>query len=231
MALITLAVSGTAVIEATNPAVTCTYPAAGIQNNDIAIMVVGANSGATTDTGTDLATGFTKFGFAGTGGTGSAVICGWKRCDGSENGGALSIDFSTGTITKYLQILIYRGCITTGSPIEAGAVLTDAVGATSVTMPNVTTTGADRRVIMFSSRRAGNTVTNLPVAGFDTDSYNDISASLDCVILGKEVVAAATINGAVLTYPTSSVCAATGFALIPASSASIVKQMLLHHGG
>jgi len=211
-----LVLSGTAVSSTANP-ISTPFPASGIQNGDIAILIVGCNSSAVDDASTDLDPAFTKFGIAGTGGTGHAVIFGWKRCDGTENGTSASVDFSSGALTKQAQILIYRGCVASGTPYEAPATNIDSVGSSSVVGPNITTLGADRRVLIFSGRRAGNAPSSLPPATWTTESYNDLSSGLDVVLLAKDVATAQTVTGPTIAYPTSSVSAASGFALIPAA--------------
>jgi len=80
--------------------------------------------------------GWTEFTSSPQGTTGTRLTAYWKRHDGSESNPALG---DAGDHTGG-QVLVFRGCVTTGSPINVEAGSVAGTASTSVTFPTVTTT-------------------------------------------------------------------------------------------
>lgn len=123
---------------------------AGHQADDIGVLLVHTSNQALPST----PSGWTPFSSTpvgtGTAGAAGAVMLTvfWKRATSSTEAAASLGDSGDHQIG---QILVFRGCETTGSPIDAEAADTGA-SSTSVTMPGVTTTGADRLVVACAAQ-------------------------------------------------------------------------------
>jgi len=132
---ITVAGSSASGINAVSPGLP-----AGFQPNDIFLLFMENQDAGAIGTVTGYTAG--PVAFASTG-TPTRLDCRWRRAVAGD--ADPSIPDPGDHITA--QILGVRGCITTGSPIDAFAQNTELVADTTVSIPGSTTTGANRLVI------------------------------------------------------------------------------------
>lgn len=147
-----------------NTTMSVPYPA-GIQENDIAVILCYSESAVGTTHTITTPTGFASI-------SEQPVVLNyirqgvfWKRLTGTETG-TVSVPTSIGSGAAQdghsAVMFIIRGCVTTGTPYEAMA--TTSGQSTALTGSAVTTLGAERLVAHLGTHRDSSTVT--PAAGY-----------------------------------------------------------------
>jgi len=145
------------------------YPAAGVEPDDIAFMVVLSHQPVSIGV-INTPPGFTEivqgtYRNSGAADQGRAALF-WKRCDGTEEGTTVTFTRTgdTGVDTTFGgQIYIVRLCTATGDPWDDAVSKFDGDGSTTITYPAVTVSGAERTLLAFLVQ-----ADNSPVAGAPT---------------------------------------------------------------
>ena len=115
----------------------------GATTNDVMVLICETDNQVIANDASLKTAGWTEFTSSPQGTTGTRLTAYWKRHDGSESNPALG---DAGDHTGG-QVLVFRGCITTGSPINAEAGSVAGTASTSVTFPTITTTEASCLVV------------------------------------------------------------------------------------
>ena len=150
----------------------------------------------------------------------------WRRMDGTENLGDPFYFYDAGD-HQILEYALVRGCIATGTPLEAYVSSLAAAASASVSFPGLTTLGGDRLVLSCvagaidtTTPQLSGTPTNADLANVTVqinDATNAGNGSSLAVISGERAVPGVVGNGAG-TLLNSTVQARLSFAMIPAIS-------------
>lgn len=122
------------------------------QANDVALAVIqtsGADSTLSPPTGWASVTGSPITDVAST--SGSRLYLWWKRATGSSESN-LSVSSISGDNHHFGSLAVFRGCVTTGNPWDVVATDTKTTASTTATLPAVTTTKFNTRLVMFVGR-------------------------------------------------------------------------------
>lgn len=198
------------------------WPAA-YQTDDVAILLVKTANQAPPDTPSGCEPVYNPVGIGAAGAAGSvALYAYWIRAT-SSNMAQLSIGDPGNGLT--VQMLILRGCVPVGSPIEAPANDTAAT-STSVTIPGLSTLGSDRLVVTACGIGAPDQVSTTNASGWANADLSGFVEITDVASIGGAgggfVVAAGVKTEAGLVGPTAVTLETAAqqerlsFALIPA---------------
>jgi hypothetical protein len=118
----------------------------------------------------------------------------WKRAGSSESNPNVT---SSGSDMYILQVYAFRGCISTGTPVENLAYTAVESATTSIVFPAVTTSGGDELLMLHVSGSSGSTVgavTNGNLTGITERIDVDSSNTFDhwAVITGAKATAGST---------------------------------------
>jgi hypothetical protein len=181
------------------------YPA-GIQANDILVIVSEASDG-----GLGAAGGWIQKANNALGSSGTICSVAWKRATGSEAGN-LSHDDGGGAIDHWIaRMFCFRGAVTSGDPFNASST-SNSAASSSVTFPTVTTTADDCLILnclTWADDDAG------PLAGTPTNaSLANVTKRADggavngngggIVLITGEKPTAGAVSSTTLTLSTSS---------------------------
>lgn len=217
MTLPTFAAAGTGAAT-TGTSFNVGYPAT-VNNLDIAICQVGIRGSyaAPTFPGT-----FTGVGADQIAGTTQGQAWAWRRCDGTESGGSISVSgLPGGGVACYGRIYTYAGCVTTGNPYEAQTV-TSANASTTYSSSAIVTLGIDRLLLALTyisdddKTLAGLTGSNvtfvLQPTPFASGSGNDGTLAVN----QADVAAITSVTAGSESYSGAEAWMTHTFALIPA---------------
>lgn len=152
---------------------------------------------------TSSASGFTEIGNIS--GAGGKLYIFWKRCSGSE--GATDVTVTSSHFT-YGQIVMFSGCITSGTPYEDFEIDTDT--STTASAPNLTTTNSGRLGV---AGYTGTAMTGTSPASGWTEQLGDANVFL---LDTKDILTATTETGIDRSI-SSSEWFAYSLALLPAA--------------
>jgi hypothetical protein len=198
-----------------NSANAVTFWPAGTAVNDIGIVMIATANQAPPATPAGCTPIYTPTG-TGTAGVASSIAfyVYWIRATSASMPGISSGDSGTDNV---INISVFRGCVATGSPIDAFGTDT-AASSTSVSIPGLTTLGSNRLVVAGLGWGSTNSVSGF--ANGDLTSFaeiQDVGTTRGGFALGAGTKATA---GAVVvttaTLATADVQERLSFALIPA---------------
>lgn len=177
------------------------FPAT-VNANDIAILIVWSNSTPSTPSG------FTLIGTDTTPGGSEATLF-WKRCTGSEDSTTVTVTVDFG----YGQIVMFSGCVASGTPYEGFGSATDA--GTTISAPNLTTTASARLGVGIYLR--DDTEATTPPSGWTEHIDSTMVVNITLYLDSKSILTATTETGISRTGAGTEDWAAFSLALIPAA--------------
>lgn len=223
MAIPTYVASGALAAIATSTTLDTVYPS-GVQSGDIALLLVRVTGGSTVSS---YPSGFTQIVFEGpdTGFVGMAALA-WKRCDGTESGATVTTTVSSASSIRGV-LHVFRGCVRTGSPIDA--ILTSGYTAGTTTQTYVrwsalVSTVANTLGVHIGYRGRNTTLT--PTVTADAawtqrfDAYTQVSSATftaEFTLETKDLAAAGTSATTDSTSTDSMGYYAMSLALVPAA--------------
>lgn len=217
MTLPTFAAAGTGAAT-TGTSLSVGYPAT-VNNLDIAICQVAIR---TSYAGMTFPGTFSEVADDQIGATGQGQAWAWRRCDGTEGGGSISVTgLPGGGAGSYGRIYTYAGCVTTGNPYEAQTV-TSATASLTYSSSAIVTLGIDRLLLCLTfisdddKTLAGLTGSNVTFT-LNPTPFASVSGNDGTLAVNEANVAAITsVTAGSESYSGSENWMSHTFALIPA---------------
>jgi hypothetical protein len=197
--------------------------------DDVGILVVESDVGTAfaTPTGWTAVNGTTTAGVTGT--TGTQLGVWWQRATSSSMGAAV-VSLPTGGDHLLAAIYTFRGCVTSGSPVNASGSASKTVGSTSYSSPSITTTAANCLVLYCVTR--GNDSASTAAFTVGTNANLTSISEIDEVgstigngggfVIGAGTKAVAGATGATTGTVTSSSNASVSLALEPKTLSELI---------
>ena len=197
--------------------------------DDVGILVVESDVGTAfaTPTGWTAVNGTTAAGTAGT--TGTQLGVWWQRATSSSMGAAV-VSLPTGGNHLLAAIYTFRGCVTSGSPVNASGSASKTVASTSYSAPSITTTAANCLVLYCVTRGNDNASTLSFTVGTNANltSISEIDETGTTIgngggfVIGAGTKAVAGATGATTGTVTSSANASVSLALEPNTLSELI---------
>lgn len=193
------------------------FPAS-VAANDVAIIDGFISSDEVV--GAFTATGFTVVAAGNPSSSSWSHAWAWKRCAGGET--TVDFNMSSGGLQRGASCKVFRGCITSGAPYEGSGATSPTLTTTgtTITAPNIVTTGADRLGVVLSSHKDSNQTVPAPSGWTIAQAYDDhLSSGRYAISLYKTIAAAGTETGPTIDYAFNAAGVAFSFALLPEAAA------------
>lgn len=118
-----------------------------VDKNDVGIIIWSIEEADTPD---EVPSGWTEIGGEADGGRGYSVYYYWKRFTGTEDGDSVLIRTTSNDCDIQASLMIFKNCVTTGTPFESDSVRDIAASNNRPTAP-LTTTGTNRLGAVFTT--------------------------------------------------------------------------------